>query len=87
MRPKFPIAACVVWVVKAKLALYRVSKSGASVDKPIKQEVVDEEEAEMLLHDPEREDSTQLLEPLPPLTLPLGATLNPLRVSRSLRPR
>ena len=33
------------------------------------------------MHDPEREDSTELLNPQQSLVLPLGATLNPLMVS------
>lgn len=66
-----------------------VSKSGTSVDRPAGSGNKQDDDAEMLLHDPEREDSTQLLEPLPPLTLPLGATLNPLRVCVEIgsRPR
>ena len=37
--------------------------------------------SQMSLYDPERENSTELLAPLPTIVLPLGATINPLRVS------
>jgi len=41
------------------------------------------------MHDPEREDSTELLNPQQSLVLPLGATLNPLMVSiqEGVKPR
>lgn len=69
------------------LALYSVKFDPNNKLKPSRSEEVVSvgcKDFSRLLYDPEREDCTELLTPQPTITLPLGATLNPLQVFLSL---